>query len=112
MIDGSHPANVLAEPCKSLVRAAPARPSQVVSKRERRGADETKEESPNFSQAEGNHDWEIRRCLRLHWISCFWLRRLKHLLRLFLRASSSPWACNAAKKAMANIARVMCRYQP
>src|SRR6266487_1599378 len=103
---------VMAEPRKGLMRAAPARSGQVVSKRERRVADETKEKSPDFSNAEGNHDREIRRRLSLSGIGCFWLRRLEHLLRLFLSTSSSPLACNAAKKAMASIERVMCRYQP
>src|SRR5260370_39916112 len=97
---------VMAKPCKSLMRTSPTRPNQVVSKRERRSANETKEKPPDFSNTEGNHYWKIRRCLDLSRIVCYWLWHLGCLLRLFFGASSPPLARKAAKKARASIERV------
>src|SRR5258708_31274585 len=84
----------------------------MVGKRERLFAYEAKEKPPGFGNTEGNHDREIRRHMGLNRVGCFWLWGLEGLLRLFLRTSSSPLARKAAKKAIASIERVTCRYQP
>jgi hypothetical protein len=55
------------------------------------------EKPPDFGNAQGNHNGEIRRLMSLNRIGCCWLWHLRHLLRLFLpwgqksrRSSDSP----------------------
>jgi hypothetical protein len=55
MTSESISALVVVQLCESLMSASPTRPSQMISKREKRFVNKMKEQPPNFGNAEGNY---------------------------------------------------------
>src|SRR5215471_17710951 len=103
---------VMAKPCDCLMGAPPARPGKTVGERKGALTEEAKEQLPDLGRAQRHHHWEIRRCVEMIGIGCFWFWSRVQLLRLFLRMVSSPSVRKAVKKAKLNIDKVMCRYHP